>query len=92
MHTNFLHSIFLSFLKLKNNSKIKVVSKTEEVIKEVGKISQRMYRKVLGREMKSLCKGLPIVWVTSGELKDIEGVNQFDEIQKQTTSKRTYWY
>ena len=92
MHINCFHGIFLSFLKLKNNSEIKVVSKTEEVIKEVGKLNQSMYRKVLGREMKSLCKGLPVVWVTSGDLKDIEGVNQFDEIQEQTTSKRTYWY
>lgn len=75
---------------MKNNSKIKVVSKTEEVVKEVGKLNQHKYKKVLGREMIRLCKNLPIIWVTAGELKDIEGVNDSDEIQEQTTSKRTY--
>lgn len=80
---------------MKKNSKIKVSSTTEEVIKELGKLNRQMYSKVLGKEMKSLCEGLPIVLVTRGNLNDIKRVNDWvqesDEIQeKASASKRTY--
>ena len=96
MHIHFFHGIFLCFFKVKKNSKIKVLSKTEEVIKKVGKLNRHMYSKVLGKEMERLCKGLPIFLVTPGELNDIKRVNdsaqESDEIQEKTTSsKRTCW-
>lgn len=80
---------------MKKNSKIKVSSTTEEVIKELGKLNRQMYSKVLGKEMKSLCEGLPIVLVTRGNLNDIKRANDWvqesDEIQeKASASKRTY--
>lgn len=79
---------------MKKNSKIKVSSTTEEVIKELGKLNRQMYSKVLGKEMKSLCEGLPIVLVTPGNLNDIKRANDWvqesDEIQeKASASKRT---
>ena len=96
IHIYFFHGIFLSFLKVKKNFKIKVSSKTEEVIKELGKLNRQMYSKVLGKEMERLCEGLPIVLVTPGNLNDIKRANdrvqESDEIQeKASASKRTYW-
>ena len=72
-----------------------MLSKTEEVMKEVGKLNRQMYSKVLGKEMERLCKGLPIVLVTPGELNDNKRANDWvqesDEIQeKASASKRTY--
>ena len=96
IHIHFFHGIFLSFLKVKKNSKIKVSSTTKQVIKELGKLNRQMYSKVLGKEMKSLCEGLPIVLVTPGNLNDIKRANDWvqesDEIQeKASASKRTCW-
>ena len=80
---------------MKKNSKIKVSSKTEEVMKELGKLNRQMYGKVLGKEMERLCEGLPIVLVTPGNLNDIKRANDWvqesDEIQEKAyASEGTY--
>lgn len=76
--------------QVKKNSKIKVSSKTEEVIKELGKLNRQMYSKVLGKEMERLCEGLPIVLVTPGNLNDIKRANDWvqesDEIQEKASA------
>lgn len=90
IYIHFLNGIFLSFLKVKKNSKIKVSSKTEEVMKELGKLNRQMYSKVLGKEMERLCEGLPIVLVTPGNPNDIKRANDWvqesDEIQEKASA------
>ena len=90
IYIHFLNGIFLSFLKVKKNSKIKVSSKTEEVMKELGKLNRQRYSKVLGKEMERLCEGLPIVLVTPGNPNDIKRANDWvqesDEIQEKASA------
>ena len=75
---------------MKKNSKIKVSSKTEEGMKELGKLNRQMYSKVLGKEMERLCEGLPIVLVTPGNPNDIKRANDWvqesDEIQEKASA------